>query len=648
MAARETGVIRKFFAGDRQAAEGYVDIARKELGILKEQMSFNNLQVLRRTVQLSDGTIIIVRSIFGQDDVFITVPIIEEESEPETQQVAKKQSRVIDFGGVAMPNPVPYRGVGIVVTTVDGVKSTYVMASDGTVLASEVQNVVGGQTQYVPDIVWNGEGSVNMYVHSAVPANFNHQLTFTVPDDCISPEPPVSPSSMFNARRKAWLLKNSNEFMAALKGNFQPGAVGVTRAELQTGALPASWDYLIKSRYGDSYESFTLADGSHAGRHTKMPIVMSVTTVDTVLSDTSAGFSIQDLDILLIVSTDIGPLLALAGTIVTQRAATFQYVDANGVNQTETVNGTLTQVATHHHNSANALVVTIEFTYANWYVPNNTHIISPNVAPGLESLLPHQFILDRSNLGIGFGGIGFGVGLLWNGVVEGGYTANMSDIEVIEINIFDLHDILGFNSIGFVPAIPVLSNTLVGTAAPLYLQYHNTVLPQYVSNTAQSSTVMNNSGMYGIKQIELCLFGPAPDGQAIGIFTDPTDADGATQIAYYGEASLLFDWAQGKITMLSWNPRKDENGNDAPTIINLPDGVKYHNNNGTLQFTGLADFASGLAAYNCAIGYVWDQPADLWPDVNEYLLAKIALLNSGGGDTVLNEIITQALNLKMK
>lgn len=801
MVGRSTNpVIRKSLSGD--AATPYLGIARTQLGILKNLMSFQELKQLSRTVELSDGTRIFVQSIFGQDTIRIDMPEIIEAGGEEVTEISAV-NRVADYVGVAMPNPVPYRGVsigivnrgtpyavsstgtfdvpipcvrtvntfnssgviqgtysgttaqvydgttttdtfinlfidlahanafasgaaasGIGVSTVPQVQWvllngsyswpstqpsilsgslvftavspsyesllaadiaagtsgvwTYVMASDGTVLASVAQTQTLSGTFPVSYVLpttrgsmgdpqtpyaygyWGNVTSLEYYDNgnytriisapgdgyntqwgltlpswmpllgtsekniwafteqsSSLPGTngygitLDHKVSVSIPDDCVYPPVPASPPTYpgtdglgvdwradwsagitaFNTRRKAWYLKNSNEFMAALKGKFQPGAAGVTRAELQTGALPASWDYQIKSQYGNDYGSFTLADGSRAGRHTVMPIVMNVTYVDTVQSDTSVG-------------------LTQAGTMVTQRATTFQYLDAQGVNQTATVNGKLTQVVTQHTLNGSNIAISHQDAYLNWY--------STSAPAGADALLAHQFLEDRTATSDA---------ALWNGVVQTGYNSTSA---------------LGapgnpLTYVGFSPAFPATSNTLVGTAAPLYLQYHNTVLPQYVANTAQSSTVMNNSAMHHVKQIELCLFGPAPGGQAIGIFTDPTDADGATQIAYYGEASFLFDWLTGKITPMGAAIRA------TPTIINMPAGYSYKNVSGTLYFNnGTSNYET---AYNCAIGYVWDSPDQLWPDVAEYLRAKIAQLLAGTYDPVLYTIIKQALAL---
>ena len=72
---REDGVVRKGFTGDVEAAQDYTGFARTQLGILKNAMSFNNLQQLSRKIELSDGTVIFVSSIFGQDTIRIDAPL---------------------------------------------------------------------------------------------------------------------------------------------------------------------------------------------------------------------------------------------------------------------------------------------------------------------------------------------------------------------------------------------------------------------------------------------------------------------------------------------------------------------------------------------------------------------------------------------
>jgi hypothetical protein len=71
---REVGPVRKGLDGDEAVSAAYMSQARMYLGMLKAQMAPLKIQVLSRTINLSDGTTIYVASIFGQDVVRITVP----------------------------------------------------------------------------------------------------------------------------------------------------------------------------------------------------------------------------------------------------------------------------------------------------------------------------------------------------------------------------------------------------------------------------------------------------------------------------------------------------------------------------------------------------------------------------------------------
>lgn len=606
---REYGPVGKSFAGDTSAAKTRIGIARTQLGIMKNMMALGGLQQLVRNVKLADGTLIRVQSIFGQDRISITVPPGAAAGEGAAGEMVSVVNTAVDYVGVAMPNPVPYRGVSIGVLTVGGATSTYVMASDSTVLVSEVQTTSGGHTYYVPDPAWNGEGYANMYVDSVSPANLNHQLTFTVPEDCIYPTPSVT-SSIFNTRKKGWFKKNSDELIAALKTGFAANAPNVTRAELKTGSLPASWDYQIKKNYNKDYDkgAYKLSDNSFAGHHTKMPIVMNITSApDVIVSDTSAN-------------------LTQAGTKVTRRTTTFTYTDAAGQAWSVPIDGTLTQVVTIHqalHDAVGmvtaAQAISVGNTYAQWFV-----LSAPE---GHEELLLHPFLQDRTPNG---------VGLLWSGIVTtfpaiNGRSATGATIVVHPTRYTDSKwgspaELLNITSedlagVTFDIPLPWYSNTLISTAPDIFLQYHNTVLPQYVTDTAQSSTAMNNSAMYHTTHVELVPFGLVTS-ESLGVFPDANE-DG-TRVEIYGKAIYKFDWSTGALTFQGWNPMRDPNGNIASKTITIPGNYSD-------------------AGYNCLVGYVWDSPDQMWPDVEEYLRKKVTAV--AATDPILYTLIKEAVAL---
>lgn len=532
-----------------------------------DEMSFAWRVFASFSVDMKRGWVKVIRR---QDPV--TGTIVEYHADKDIAYVTP--GGATDYVMVAMPNPVPYRGVSIgVVTDASNVTKTYVMASDGTVLASEVQNSAGVNptiTQYtVGDTVWDGGSNVWMFQTAENPeaTAFDHKLLFTVPEDCIYPTPPsVSTShppvfmlthpgvqvpvatrnawildmqaglTALNTRRKAWFKKNSDEFIAALKTGFALGTPGVTRAELKTGSLPASWDYLIKRDVDVAYNTYS-ADAT-VGQHTKMPIVMSITSApDVVVSDTSAN-------------------LTQAGTKVTRRTTTFAYTDVAGVAWSVAVDGTLTQIVTVHVNSVGTHVaISHRDTYLNWYDVDEAFGVG-------VFRYARQFIRDQAFTGIG---------QLFNGIIQNGDNADST---------WSTSPSNPINRTGYIPAYPTYSSTLVGTAPDIFLQYHNTVKPVYVSDAAQASTVMNNSAMYGVTKVELTPVGliangvgTAAAGESVGIFSASEDG---TQIEIYGTAVYNFNWQTGSLTFANWKPLHDVNGLEvASKTINLPQGVVW-------------------------------------------------------------------------
>lgn len=69
--------IRYITGGDRKIASGLLGEGRHQLSILKNAMTFQNLQQLQRVVRFDDGTIIKCISCFGQDVINVYVsPVI--------------------------------------------------------------------------------------------------------------------------------------------------------------------------------------------------------------------------------------------------------------------------------------------------------------------------------------------------------------------------------------------------------------------------------------------------------------------------------------------------------------------------------------------------------------------------------------------
>ncbi len=113
---RDYGAIRSLFVPDLNAPDdgvqfNYEGVARTQLGILKNLMSFNNLQQLCRTVVLPDGTEIFVQSVYGQDTIRITPPsaTIEAPGEiPQTMELLLPSTIIVGASGNGGEPPVFY------------------------------------------------------------------------------------------------------------------------------------------------------------------------------------------------------------------------------------------------------------------------------------------------------------------------------------------------------------------------------------------------------------------------------------------------------------------------------------------------------------------------------------------------------------
>lgn len=519
-----------------------------------------------------------------------------------------------DYVGVMMPNPVPYRGISLGLVPPGSSDGTlYVVTSDGVVLASETR-VRDFDTGYARERYmtayedynnwrdnWSGGPDIWMFEYVSFPpaVTFHHKLTFAVPEDCVEfggGTQPISPPlsyagtdglaaqwaadwaagvSAFNARRTAWFKKNSDETIAALKTGFSPTAPGVIRAELKTGTLPERWADYIKSAVFSEYTRVSLADGSFAGRHTRMPVVLDVAYVDTVVPDPTVTYHFT-------------------------RSATFEYIDSNGVTQTAVVVGTWLQTDTTY----GAQTIS-QITYVDWFHDDTgagdyiSTGAGSNVFVGAEwHLSGIGFISKVAPDFVGYNNVPWAgvrnrIAVLYSGAIQTGYISN-SAYGVIA------------NPLGI--QYPAYSQSITGTAAPLYLQYHNAVLPQYVSDTAQSSTVMNNSAMYGVTEVSISPVGLIANGAgfsaagtSLGMFS--VDEDG-TQVEIYGTAVYTFDWSTGSLTFKSWKPLRDVNGNEvAAKTVNLPAGSVWSD-----------------SSVNCIITYKGLH----WKDVKEYVKLRDA------------------------
>lgn len=396
--------------------------------------------------------------------------------------------------------------------------ATYVMASDGAVLASEVQNYPAYPpsgalgTQYLAASTWFTTEPVGMpeWMFNYIPTGpgmgywFDHKLTYAVPEDCIYPAPLVTPPTYgnwgsdgatqttnwntdwatgvtaFNARRKAWFKKNSDEFISALKygfsatyidanGNTQP-VPGVTRAELKTGKLPDAWDFIIKRDVDVKYNNYPKdANNIFVGRHTHRAIQYTETAwTDTVQSDTSAG-------------------LSQAGLMVTQRVSTLSYTIGTEV-RTATITGYLTQTVTQHNDAqGNWLGLSQRDVYDTWYNQEGT-----TLPAGVPSTIAAPYLKDRTASRIG---------IVLNGTVQNGYNADST---------------LGpagnpLTYAAYVPPYPKASSTVTATVPDYITTWHKDAKITYDKTGVSASNVLNDSAMYGVTEIQITPIGLIAD-----------------------------------------------------------------------------------------------------------------------------------------
>ncbi len=481
--------------------------------------------------------------------------------------------------------------------------TTYVMASDGELLKREMldnfsMTIPNAYDPEPPNIQveypWEGGSSVRLYRYDpntlvGVYA-FDRKLSFVVPEDAIgfaSNTPNINfrtqngdidyaeinayksdyASGVLenNTRRGAWLKKNSDEFIAALKTGFAPNATGATRAELQTGKLPPSWEIRIKESVDRQYYYYPRDKYNiRVGRHTRRS-AFSTAMSDTVQSDTSAN-------------------LTQAGVKVTQRISTLSYIipvvqpDGTTADETRTATVTsyLTQTVTRHNDAqGNNIYLSYRDKYENWY----------------DKYMPDTTIPMPYTVNSDYGGDMTRVGAIVNGVIQKGYNADSS--------LGTPGSDTGNGSEPYYqifyptyPPIPVASSTFTATVPDFITTWHKDAKIEYLEDGVGASGEQNDSDLYGVKQIEITPVGLIADGSgnalagtSLGIFST---GETGTQPEIYGTAVYNFDWQTGTLVFNKWKPLLDENGNEvASRVINLPAGTVFPISNSIITYKGL-------------------------------------------------------------
>ncbi len=360
--------------------------------------------------------------------------------------------------------------------------------------------------------------------------------------------------SMSKSRTKAWLKKNSEEFIAALKTGFAPNTPGVTRQELQAGKLPPSWEYAVRVQYRWDYWKYPSDQyGVRVGRHTRRSILFSETSFsESVTSDTSAN-------------------LSQAGVKVTQRTATLSYTipvaqpDGTSINETRsvTVSGTLTQTMTQHVDAyGNQLALSKNESYSNWYARDGNDFSLPFGMWWATS----QYIQDRR---------GNNIGVVLNGEIQSGYNANSATGTPGNPLLY----------LTYIPPYPKAYNTISATTIPDFIAtWHMDSKIEYIKDGVGADNTLNDSALYGVTEIHISPVGLIADGagvavagESVGIFPNDAGAiEDGTQVEIFGTAVYAFNWQDGSLTFKSWKPLRDANGNEVQAkAVTLPSGMSW-------------------------------------------------------------------------
>src|SRR3990167_3642440 len=347
---------------------------------------------------------------------------------------------------------------------------------------------------------------------------------------------PSASLTAFNARRKAWFKKNSDEFIAALKTGFAPGAEGVTRPELQLGRAPDAWDFQIKHDVDTKYNSYPPSNTIRRKTHRDILYTeVAGSFSETVQSDTSAD-------------------LTQAGVKVTKRMVTLQYqITVNDEVETREANitGYLTQTVTRHNDAqGNQLGLSRQDVYDTWYNQEST-----SLPTGVPSMVTAPYLKDRTTSRIG---------VILNGIVQDGYNADSTRGAIDNPLAFAL----------FIPPFPAAYSTVTATVPEYIATWHKDSKIVYDKTGGGGSNTPNDSAMHGVTEVRVTPMGLIASGESLGIFPN-SDEDG-TQVEIFGTAVYAFNWQEGLLTFKSWKPLHDSSGNEvtSKTVV-LPDAAVW-------------------------------------------------------------------------
>ena len=171
----------------------------------------------------------------------------------------------------------------------------------------------------------------------------------------------------------------------------------------------------------------------------------------------------------------------------------------------------------------------------------------PLTAPfGMDHKLFNMFLPDVS---------GVEKRLFWTGTVQtsGGYHADSA---------FAAPSQYDFVRAKYTPPQPAYSNTLRGEWPPFMLEYHSLAKPRYKKGEGvlfgNSSRLMPGMSVSIVLIERVCVVEEA--ARPLGAFTHLDDLSGNTKIAVYGAAKYLYDYDSGSFSFAAWVPLKDEFG----------------------------------------------------------------------------------------
>lgn len=501
-------------------------------------------------------------------DVYCRGPYVEDQSgnlvsgsrDPYSVWSPKTLADAITTAGTASYNAAVAAGAG---------PRNEVISSDGGVIAFEGQTTT--QDPYNPptpqytrvqyhlgDIIWRGDSTpmYESYSGYAQDRFFAHNLTYTVPQDCIWPETPTPPyldgmpaeptptgSGPWNtwnatwgsakatwesnwasgqttllARKVTWLNKNTTDVLTPFKNG--------------TGTMPAVWDFLIKATAPTSTK-------------TKRSVLMTTGVVDSTVSDTSSN-------------------LTAVGTKVSRRVVTFSFTTpptredklepaVSPVTKTDTiigpsddplyniitrqyaqvVTGTLTEVVTSYYKlQTGNRVRVIQHSYTDWAQGYDQQ--APGTTRALAMLLPTKVVQDyAANTAINHSSMY----MLWSGVIQDGY---IGDSKFGTINYSETY--AGYN-----PAHPKYDNSLAGFMPDILKVYRRTIPIEYVTSGASYS--WNDSGMYIGQKIEIVCIGAVKDDVPLGMFPGAVSAQ---KIEVFGKVVFEYDYNTGEFIWDRW------------------------------------------------------------------------------------------------